>query len=444
MKSAQDIVITGIGLVSPIGMNAGSFYESIHESRCGVHELYPGSLSQEYSWMIGGEVRDFHPEDFIKPRKRIKIICHDIQMSVASAVLAMRDAGLAGSSAEAMQRAIFRPAPERIGIFCGADLIAADLHELQPAFQRCLDECWTDMNFQNVNLHWFHLLQDWGHKAIPEIFPLWGLKYLSNMHGSHIAIMQDAQGPSNTVILGECSAAVSLGEAVAVLRQNHADLMLAGSAGNYLHLNSMLPLRVMPLAAGRPAELACRPFDQSRNGMVVGEGAGLFVLERRGSAEKRQAKIQATLLSVANCFESRTQGRAMTGKGIRTAIQRVLEDAHVRPDEIAHVNASALGLVEDDRVIAEAIRDTLGDVWVTAPVGYFGVAGAELGAMKLAVSLFALQHHEVPPTLNCEELDPACPVRITTRPVSEDRPYAISIDHSRVGNVTAILLRRED
>lgn len=436
MSSSQEIVITGIGIVSPIGSDTETFYQSLLNLRSGVHEsTFPG-LSQEISWLIGGRIVDFRPEKVVKPRKNLKVMSRDIQLSVVASIPAMQSAGLATSDSPG------RPAPERIGVVCGADLMAVNLQELAPAFYKCIETCEND-DLQNIDLGWFNIMEEWGCKAFPEIFPLWMLKYLPNMHACHIAIAQDARGPNNSLTLGECSFAAVLDEASSVIRRNAADLMIAGSVGDYLHPNCILPRYSFPLSSRRPVETACRPFDRERAGAVLGEGAGMFVLERRDRAETRAAKILGTLVGVSNGFESRVDG-LITGHGFHAVIRSLLAKTGVRPDEIAHVNASAMGLLEDDRAEARAIRETLGDVWVTAPKSFFGDLGAGAGSVELAVSLLALQRREVPPTLNYDTPDPECPVRVVgSTAIPEDRPYAISLNHTHAGNVTAILIRRD-
>ena len=435
MSSSQDIVITGVGIVSSIGSDTETFYQSLQNLRSGIQESLFSGLSQECPWLIGGKITEFHPEKIIKPRKNLKVMSRDIQLCVVASIPAVESAGITTQSS-------CRPAAERIGVVCGADLMAVNLQELAPAFHKCIETCEND-DLQNIDHRWFNMLEEWGGKAFPEIFPLWMLKYLPNMHACHIAIAQDARGPNNTLTLGECSFAAVLDEAVSVIRRDAADLMITGAVGDYLHPNCMLPRQSFPLSSYRPADKACRPFDRERTGTVLGEGAGTFVLERRDRAEMRGAKILGTLMGVANGFEPRVHG-TWTGRGFRAVIRSLLAKTGVRPEEIAHVNASAMGLPEDDRVEAMAIRETLGDVWVTAPKSFFGNLGAGTGAVELAVSLLALQRREVLPTLNYETPDPLCPVRVVSgSAIPEERPYAISLNHTHAGNVTAVLIRRD-
>ncbi|MDO4559062.1 MAG: beta-ketoacyl synthase N-terminal-like domain-containing protein, partial [Planctomycetia bacterium] len=381
-----------------------------------------------------GRVRDFQPTGFVRNRKSLKVMSRDIQLCVAAATLAMRDAGLDAETTATTSGS--RRDPERMGVVCGADLIAADLQELAPPIQKCIDEGWVS-------------LVKWGERAFPEIFPLWMLKYLPNMHACHIAIAQDLRGPNNSVTLGTCSAAAAISEAMSILWRGAADIMLAGAAGNYLHPNCMLPRRLFPLAESRPAQDACRPFDRRRSGAVLGEGAGMFVLERRSHALARGAEILATIVDVTSRFYARTGPDEVEKAGFVSAMRAILKRTGVRPEEIAHVNASAMGLPADDATEAVAIREVLGDVPVTAPKSLFGNLGAAAGAVEMTASLVALRDHIVPPTHGFAQPDPMCPVHVIPgepewRPMTSDRPYAISLNHNWTGVVTAILLRRED
>ena len=428
----DEVVITGMGVVCPTGVGTESLRTALQTGRSAITEL-PGvhdeSLPEKFPWMIGGRVPDFQPAKFVRNRKSLKVMSRDIQLCVAAAALAMRQSGW-DANVDAADTS--RRNPDRMGIVCGADLIAADLQELTPAIQKCIDEGWVSV-------------VRWGTQAFPEIFPLWMLKYLPNMHACHIAIEQDMRGPNNSVTLGTCSAGASISEALSVLHRGAADVMLAGAAGNYLHPNCMLPRRLFPLAESRPASNACRPFDLRRSGAVLGEGAGIFVLERRSTAESRGAAIQATIVDEVTRFYTRAETWELEKTGFVSVLKTLLTRSGVRAEEISHVNASAMG-VQGDAAEAEAIRDVLGDVPVTAPKSLFGNLGAAAGAVELAVSLISLQDHMVPPTHGFAQPDPLCPVHVIPgepdwRPMASDRPYAISLNHNWTGVVTGILLR---
>ena len=157
---------------------------------------------------------------------------------------------------------------------------------------------------------------------------------------------------------------------------------------------------------------ACRPFEAARNGTVTSEGAGMFILESRAHAEQRGAAIQARLLGYGRRCEPCAATQKPTGQAIGQAIEAALTMSGLAAKEVGHVSAHGLATVNDDIIEARAIEQTLGNVPVTATKSFFGNLGAASGAAELAVSLLGMQHGVVPPTLNYDEPDAACPVNV--------------------------------
>ena len=164
---------------------------------------------------------------------------------------------------------------------------------------------------------------------------------------------------------------------------------------------------------------ACRPFDAQRDGTVIGEGAGAFVLESRRHAEARGAKILARVRGFGRSFDLVPGRHAAGTDGFRRAIEGALASAGLGPSDIGHVNAHGSGMIEGDRFEAQAIRSCLGDVPVTAPKSYFGCLGAGTGAVEMAASVLAIATGTLPATLNYEFPDP--PARSTSSTASRCR-----------------------
>ena len=188
MTSSREIVITGLGVVSPIGIGRGPFWDSLCEGRSGVRRLGLFNGDDPPS-PIGGEVADFDPKQYVRPRKSLKVMSRDIQLGFAAADMAYQEAALSPGAV----------APERFGVVFGADMITADLSELQPAFAGCM----VDGRFDFAR---------WGQSAMAEMFPLWMLKYLPNMPACHVGIAQDARGPNNSITLGDASSLAAMAE----------------------------------------------------------------------------------------------------------------------------------------------------------------------------------------------------------------------------------------
>ncbi|NLE38221.1 MAG: beta-ketoacyl-[acyl-carrier-protein] synthase family protein [Pirellulaceae bacterium] len=417
MNSSREIVITGMGVVSPIGIGDEAFWASLRAGRGGIRrlELFDGGEPRP---AIGADVRDFDPKRFVRPRKSLKVMSRDIQLAFAAADMAVQQAAINGEVD-----------PERFGVVFGADMIACDLSEIQPAFAKCI----VDGRFDFAR---------WGEAAMSEMFPLWMLKYLPNMPACHVGIAQDARGPNNSLTMGDASSLAAVAEACRVLERGQADAMIAGGVGCRLEPAIWAYHRAYQLSArvDDPAA-ALRPFDADRDGLVFGEGSGVVVLEERRHAEARGAAILARIKGFACCFEPRRAGDKPEGVAVGRSIVGVLEQAGLRAADIGHVNAHGLGTTVDDRLEAKAIRDTLGDVPVTALKGFFGSLGAGSGAIEIIANVLALRDGVVPPTLNYHKPDPECPIRvIRDEPMPIRRPTALVLSQSRIVQSMALLL----
>ena len=418
MTPQREVVITGMGVVSPIGIGNEPFWASLSEGRSGVRSLglYTNA---DLPVTIGGQVVGLHPERHVRPRKALKVMSREIQMAVVAADLACTDAGIGSSPVD----------PQRLGVVFGADMIYCDLEGMIAAYRACMASGQFDF-------------AEWGGKALPEMFPLWMLKYLPNMPACHSGIAHDARGPTNALVLREVSSLAAIGEAMRVIERGQADVMIAGGTGSHVHPMMWGRKRIYRPSqhSGDPAA-ASRPFDADRDGLVHGEGAGAFFLEERRQAEAREAKVLAHFLGHAVAFEPHPRGQPLGGQAIRAAILRALDDARLAPGDVGHVNAHGLSTKHDDEIEAQAIRDTLGDVPVTAPKSFFGNLSAGTGAVEMAATVLAFDKGLVPPTLNYERPDPKCPVNVIHgEPLKLPRPTALLLNHSHDGRSVAMVL----
>jgi len=421
MSSRREVVVTGVGVVSPIGIGGDAFWASMLAGRSGVRPISQfdsGNLPVAF----GGEVADFDPKLWVRPRKSLKVMSREIQFGFAAADLAMADAGLSAGSIE----------PERFGVVVGGDMIYADLEDLERTYRRALAGGTFDFSAWSEAIH-------------EDLHPLWLLKHLPNMTASHIAIAHDARGPNNTIVLGDVSGLLAIGEAASVIRRGWADVMLAGGTGCRLHPMALVARGDALLSRRRDdCTRASRPFDLERDGLVNGEGAGMFVLESRDHARARGARIRGRLLSVASRCESAAGGGALTGSGLRLAIRTALGQAGITPGDIGHVNAHGASTVEMDRVEATAIAAELGGIPVTAPKSAFGHLGAGGGAVELAASLLGMGVGLVPATLNYDSPDPDCPVEVVHGSALADRPGSVlAVNLCSTGQAAAAVVAAE-
>ena len=418
MSNSREIVITGMGVVSPIGIGTEAYWDSLAAGRSGIRSLdvFAGS---DLPTPIGGEISDFDPKQYIRPRKSLKVMSRDIQLAFVAVDQACEQANFTNRPVD----------PERLGVVYGADMIAGDPREMIHAIQGCMVDGQFDFS-------------KWGHQAMAEMYPLWMLKYLPNMPACHVGIAHDARGPNNSLTLRETSSLSAVSEAVRVIERGQADAMIVGGTGCWVHPCIWAYNRSFELS-GRlddPAA-ACRPFDADRDGMVHGEGSSAFIMEERKLAESRGADILARVIGFAATFEPHSTDRAALGDGIRNAIRLALQNAGIGPNEVGHVNADGAGTVQGDAVEAQAIRDMLGDVPVTAPKSFFGNLGAGTGAVEMVASVLALGKGRVPFTLNYETPDPLCPINVVSQTLLEGRePTALLLNQTNRGQAVAVVL----
>jgi 3-oxoacyl-[acyl-carrier-protein] synthase II len=422
MSSRREIVITGLGIVSPIGIGVDPFWDALAAGRSGIRlvDLFDASSLQV---RFGGQVPDFDGKLYVRPRKSLKVMSREIQMGFAAADLAMADAGLTAEQIE----------PERFGVVFGGDMIYADLEDLEGTYRRSR----VDGEFSFAA--WSEAIQE-------ELYPLWLLKHLPNMAASHIAIAHDARGPNNSIVLGDVSGLLAVAEAASVIQRGWADVMITGGTGCRLHPTALVA-RGDALLSHRTDDYrrASRPFDRDRDGLVNGEGAGVLILESREHAERRAARIRGRFLAAASRCEPAARRAGFSGSSLRQAIRAVCGTAGFAPADVGHVNAHGVSTVEMDRAEAAAIAAELDDVPVTAPKSSFGHLGAGGGVIEMAASILGLEHGLVPPTLNYESPDPACPVNVVHGAPLPGRPAtAVSVNVCSTGQAVAVAIAAAD
>lgn len=418
MSSPREVVITGLGVVSPIGVGVDAYWRSLSSGRSGVKSVRSLPTSH-LPVRIAGEITDFDGKQFITPRKSLKVMSREIQLAVASASMAI-------SHAEFTPGGV---APERFGVIFGADMMHAPADELEAAYRACCVEGRFDF-------------RRWGQAAMREIYPLWMLKYLPNMPACHIGIAHDARGPNNSITLAEASSLAALTEATRVIERGHADAMVVGGVGSWMSATSYARTEALEASHRNDApEAACRPFDASRDGHVFGEGAAALVVEAAETARQRGARVLAVVRGAASRFQTVPRGETCPDAALRRAMRAVLTAAEWRPSDVGHVNAHGASTLSGDRAEAAAIVAELGDVPVTAPSSYFGTLGAGGGAAELLTTVLGFAHDAIAPTLNFEKPDRHCPVNVIQQaPLRGAAQRAIALNYTTHGQAVAVAL----
>ena len=419
------VVITGLGVVSPIGIGKERFWRNLLDGQSGVDFLKSFS-SENLPSKVAAEITDFDPLDYVYKKKFLKVMSRDIQLGVSAASMAVKDAGIKPGDV----------VPERMGVEFGTGHISFTPDELAEAAADFADPSSRDG------------YKRWGDEQLGKIAPLWLLRQLPNMPACHVAIEHDARGPNNTITSGEASALLALSEAMRVIRRNEADVMIVGACSSNIHPVDIARLNLYDTLSQRHDDptRACRPFDRDRDGTIVGEGAAVFVVERYAHAVARGADIYAEILGVSGGCDGRGYRNGAGGTGIVRAVDHVLRQSRIEPREIGHINAHGKGTQRDDWVESRAYHQSLGDhaikIPLTALKSYFGNFDAGSGAVELAGSLMALRHRTVPMTLNYETPDPLCRLNVVRgEPLRMSSSLALSVNRTHMGQSAAAVLR---
>ncbi|NND95815.1 MAG: beta-ketoacyl-[acyl-carrier-protein] synthase family protein [Pirellulaceae bacterium] len=431
-SSLRRVVITGVGVVSPLGNEADQLVAALRAGTSGVGTLTKVPLDvlctnygAEAS-AFTGDISDYGPMDKKLQRtirKGSKVMCREIEMGVAVAQLALH-----GAELEPDQRD-----RDRTGVVYGCDYILSLPEEFAHGIAKCMGE---DGEF---------IFENWGQTGKPEVSPLWLLKYLPNMPASHIAIYNDLRGPNNSLTVREASGCAALSEAYSTINRGHADVLIVGSTGTRIH-----PLRTLhaslqeKLAGDRDDPTAMsRPFDTGRDGSVVGEGAAALVCETLEHATARGATILGEIVGYGSSAVGPPAGSDFLKTAMANVLRAALGDAD--PKSIGHIHAHGLGTVECDQQEAEAIADVFGTPEQQPPVttvkGHMGNLGAGGSMVEVVASLTSLGG-DLFPILNCDSLDPNCPINACTQSGTAAGDNFISANITPQGQASAIRIQR--
>ncbi len=433
-SATRRVVVTGMGVVTPLGLTLDDLWSGLLEGRSGMGDISlfsPDGIPLRHAAEargFTGDIDNFGPLEGERKkaiRKGLKVMCRESQMAVAAAQRALHDAGgVAGHHA-----------PERIGCVFGSDYMLTVPEDFTASVAHCRA---ADGTFT---------FDRWATDGMPRITPLWLLKYLPNMPASHIAIYNDLRGPSNSLTLREASGHLAVGEALVTIRRGAADAMLAGATGTRVHPMKTvhaLQSEQVALGTGDPARWS-RPFDKGRQGMVLGEGAAVIVLEELSHARARGARIYGEVVGHAARCGTDKAGVGLRRRVTAQAVGRALESADAGAEDVGHVHAHGASTVLGDRAEAAALGDVLGDavgrVPTVAAKANFGNLGGGSGLVECVASLLAMQRGELFPLLNYEEADPECPVRAARRGDPAGNLF-VSVAVTPQGQAGALAFRR--
>ena len=409
MAAQTRVVITGIGVVSSIGLTRPAFWSGLLDGVSGIHPIAAFDAS-EYATRIASEVRSFDPLVYLPP-KLARRMARNSQMAVAAATDAVKDAGLD----------LAHEPLHRIG--CCVGTAAGDYNELEEQHQGFLAR---------------------GPRAVS---PFCVPKVIPNMPTCNVAIALDVHGPNFAAVSACATGAHSIGMALAVLRAGQADVMLAGGVESTITpfvLSGYSAMGALSRRNDDPAR-ASRPFDRDRDGFVMGEGAGVLVLETLDHARARGADVIAELAGFG--MTSDAFGIAQpdpSGRWAAAAMGLALSDAGLDPSDIQYINAHGTSTKANDRTESSAIRQ----IFPTPPAvssikSMIGHTLGAAGAIEAAATALTIRHGVIPPTINFETPDEECPLDVVPNTARETRVDAAISNSFGFGGQNGVLAFRK-
>ncbi len=374
----RKVVITGIGVVTPLGCDIKRFWERNVNGVSGVRRVQMFDVSP-YPSQIAGEVVEFNPNDFLskKDQRRADLYCH---YAMGAAKLALKDSGLNAAMED----------NTRIGV-----IVASGIGGLQ-----------------SLQVQHRTLIEKGPGRCSPFMIP----QMICNMAAGLIAIEFKLKGPNYAVVSACASGSHALGDAMRLIQYGDADVMISGGSDASicaLAFAGFSALRALSTRNEEPTK-ASRPFDKERDGFVIGEGAGILVLEELEHARKRGAQIYCELAGYgATCDAYHETAPEENGDGAARAMQRAIQDAHANADEVDYINAHGTSTLLNDLCETRAIKRALGDelsrrVMISSTKSMTGHLLGAAGAVEAAVCALAIKHGVVPPTINYSTPDPEC------------------------------------
>lgn len=409
---ARRVVVTGVGLVSPVGIGTEETWKAILAGQSGVGPITHFDTTG-FSATIAAEVKNFDPLQFVE-KKELKKMGRFIQFAMAAAQFAMDQSGL-------------KVGPEmahRVGVFIGSGIGGFDVIEREHTA----------------------LMQGGPRKISPFFIPA----SIVNLAAGFVSIRWGAKGPNSATCTACSSSAHSVGESFRLIARGDADVMLCGGAEaaiTPMGVGGFAAMRALSTRNSEP-ERASRPFDRERDGFVIGEGSGMLVLEELGEARRRGAPILAEVVGYgmsADAFHI-TQPSEDADGGTRVMIN-TLADAHVAPEQVEHINAHGTSTPYNDRLETLAIKNVFKDharkLAVSSTKSMTGHLLGGSGGLEAGMAVLALRDQIAPPTINYENPDPDCDLDYVpnhARPLHVE--YVLSNSFGFGGTNAALLFKR--
>jgi len=399
MNTDRRVVITGLGVVTPIGKDLDTFWNNLRNGVSGIGRIQAFDTSA-YDCQIAGEIRDFEPKNYFKTPKDVRRTDRYTQLAMAAAKMAMADSGL---DLEKTDR-------KRFGAIVSSGI--GGLNTLEEQHTTLLTKGPSRVSAFTIPM------------------------LISNMASGFISMEYGLQGPNLCIVTACATSNNAIGESWRIIKFGDADMFLAGGAEASIVAIGLAGFAAMKALSTRNDEpqRASRPFDRDRDGFVMGEGAGIVLVEELEHAKARGAKIYCELTGYGLSADAyHMTAPPETGEGAARAMQIALDHAKTRPEQVDYVNAHAtstgLGDIAETRAIKTVFGEYAKKVSISATKSMTGHLLGGAGAIEMAACALAIRDSVIPPTINLENPDPQCDLDYTPN-VAKEKKVRIAINNS--------------
>ena len=409
---SRRVVVTGVGLVSPLGIGTEANWEALCAGRGGIGPITHFDAT-EFSSQIAGEVKGFDPLQFVN-KKDVKKMDVFIQYAIAASQFAMDDAGVS----------VTEDIATRVGVFIGSGI----------------------GGFSTIEREHKALIEGGPRRISPFFIPA----SIINLAAGQVSIRFSAKGPNSATCTACSASAHAIGDAFEIIRRNEADVMIAGgseAAITPLAVGGFAAMRALSTRNADPLH-ASRPFDRERDGFVMGEGAGVLILEELEFAKQRRAHIYAELVGYGMSADAfHITAPSEDGDGGMRVMDKALKHAGVQPAQVDYINAHGTSTPFNDKLETLAIKRLFGDharaLAISSTKSMTGHLLGAAGGLEAGITVLAVKHQVIPPTINYEFPDPECDLDYVPNQKREAKiEYALSNSFGFGGTNGALLFKR--
>lgn len=406
------VVITGIGLVSPLGVGTKKNWDALLKGKSGVSRISRFDIS-DYTSKIAGQVPDFNPLDFLDKKESRKMDLF-IQFAYAAAEIAVKDSGIDPASLRG----------ERTGVYVGSGIGGIGI--IEDTHKRLLE------------------------KGPGRVTPFFLVSTIINEASGQISIKYGAMGPNSATATACSTSTHAIGDSFRIIARGDADVMISGGAEapvTPLGVAGFCAMRALSVRNDKP-EKASRPFDAERDGFIVSEGAGIVVMEELGAALKRGADIYAEVVGYGMSADAyHVTAPSLDGKGAVLCMSKAIMDGGIDPEEIDYINAHGTSTPYNDKIETLAIKKVFGDhaykVGVNSTKSMTGHLLGAAGGLEAGFSALCLKDQIMPPTINYENPDPECDLDyIPNKARPAEVRYALTNSFGFGGTNGSLVLKR--